>query len=177
MAAFKAFKALKESKETSQKEASSTSLVVPTILVVDDDPDMRTSVKMCLSGQKCDVVLCDCGERVEHFIDDSIYAVLLDVKMPGIDGFETYEKIRSLDPDLPIIFHSAYQDLKDPYKIMNQHRPFGYLIKGDDLSVMVKVLQQAILHRERLLKYRQTMLNMDRVKEQMEALQKRLNGK
>ena len=47
------------------------------------------------------------------------------VRMNDADGFVAYKAMRAKDADLPIIFYSAYQDIKDPYEIINWTTPEG----------------------------------------------------
>ena len=68
--------------------------------------------------------------------------VILDIKMPDRDGFWTYKEIRKRDPDMPIIFNSAFQDLEDPFVIINEYRPFGYMTKSGDLAELLTSLKR-----------------------------------
>jgi len=56
-------------------------------------------------------------------IDDLTDCVILDVKMPTHDGFWVAKRLRGGQKDVAIILHSAYQDLKDPYEVINEFRP------------------------------------------------------
>jgi len=115
----------------------------PTVVVVDDDKVIRESLKLAL-GDAFDVVLCSSGDEGVKAINEKVQAVILDVKMEGKDGFDTYAEIKKQFEHLPIIFHSAYQDLKDPYDIINDYKPFGYVTKDGGLSSLVDSLNKAI---------------------------------
>ncbi len=115
----------------------------PGVLVIDDQRSVREALQLAL-GSDYKVVVASSGAEGLGLLSPSIYAVVLDIKMPGKDGFWTYDAIRKRFEDVPIIFFSAFQDLKDPYEIMNQYRPFGYLRKGDDLDALTSLLDEAI---------------------------------
>ncbi len=85
------------------------------ILVVDDDPDIceHTCVMLKNIGMRGESVCsgADAVLRVEnaHQRDDDYFAVIMDWKMPGMDGIETTRAIRSLvGPEVPVIILSSY---------------------------------------------------------------------
>jgi len=86
----------------------------PTILVVDDEPAIRRLVAAILQQQGYAVLLAPTGaEAVRLYQDHSgvIGTVLLDIRMPGLDGPATLEALRALDPQVRCCFLSG--DLGD----------------------------------------------------------------
>jgi diguanylate cyclase (GGDEF)-like protein len=80
------------------------------VLIVDDSATVRASMASDLAGMKFDPILAADGETaVKLFIAERPDVVLLDVNMPGIDGYETARRIRAARPEewVPIIFLSA----------------------------------------------------------------------
>jgi diguanylate cyclase (GGDEF)-like protein len=80
------------------------------ILVVDDSDTIRSVLAHALRALKYEAVLADCGEKaLELFTAERPGLVLLDVNMPGIDGYETARRMRAATPEewVPIIFLSA----------------------------------------------------------------------
>jgi two-component system sensor histidine kinase/response regulator len=62
----------------------------PRILVVDDNAENRRLVEATLGDEDIDVVSAASGEEaLEQFAAEPVDCVLLDVRMPGLDGFET----------------------------------------------------------------------------------------
>jgi len=98
-----------------------------TILVVDDEEDMRNLVQMYLenSGFTC-FQAANSEETFQMLKEESIDLVLLDIMMPGEDGFEICQKIREKS-DIPIIFLSAKGEEWDKVK--------GLQLGGDDYIV------------------------------------------
>ena len=87
------------------------------ILVVDDEPDVTYTIKNILE---------DDGYKVDEF-NDSILAldkykahfydlIILDIKMPKMDGFELYTKIREKDPKVKICFVTAITTFKEDFR-------------------------------------------------------------
>ena len=82
------------------------------ILLVDDSRENLISLEAALEGLGQELVLAHSGmEALRHLLDDDFAAILLDVKMPEIDGFQTAELIRSRrrSRHTPILFLTAYK--------------------------------------------------------------------
>lgn len=82
------------------------------ILVVDDTPENLISLEAALSGLGEDLVMARSGkEALRHLLNQDFAAILLDVRMPEMDGFETAEMIRSRPRSrhTPIVFLTGYR--------------------------------------------------------------------
>jgi len=83
------------------------------ILLVDDSPENLVSLEASLDGLGQDLVIAHSGlEALRHLLEDDFAAILLDVKMPEMDGFQTAELIRSRKRSrhTPILFLTAYKN-------------------------------------------------------------------
>jgi PAS domain S-box-containing protein len=83
------------------------------ILLVDDTPENLVSLEAALSGLGQELVLASSGrEALRHVLSDDFAAILLDVRMPDMDGFETAELIRSRPQsrEIPILFLTGYRN-------------------------------------------------------------------
>lgn len=100
---------------------------VYTILVVDDEEDMRNLVEMYLlnSGYRC-LQAANGNEAIGIVEKQDVDLILLDIMMPGTDGFSVCEKIRE-KWDIPLIFVSAKGEEWDKVK--------GLKLGGDDYIV------------------------------------------
>jgi CheY-like chemotaxis protein len=102
----------------------------PRILVVDDEPIFLRSVKSWL-GEEFDVSLLNSGEEVMEFLDmRPVDLILLDYKMPRMDGFDVLRRIRDdmEFQNLPVIFLTASND-KDTVMGIMHLEPSGYILK------------------------------------------------
>jgi signal transduction histidine kinase len=90
------------------------------ILAVDDDPKTLMALKELLAGEGRTVVVADSGEKALRCVLKQDFAViLLDARMPGVDGFETARLIRERERSkhTPIIFLTgAYEDVSSMFR-------------------------------------------------------------
>ena len=77
------------------------------ILVVDDD-NMNLARTRIILGKEYDVVLADSGiEALAKLQNKKADMVLLDIDMPGMNGLETFERMKKFAADIPVIFLTA----------------------------------------------------------------------
>ena len=103
------------------------------ILLVDDEDDITLVVKLVLEGNGFRVdSFTDAFEALENFSTGLYDLAILDVKMPEMDGFSLYEKMKKLDDKVIICFLTAtddayYEILKKNYPNINEncviHKP------------------------------------------------------
>ena len=89
-----------------------------TIYVVDDDPSIRKSLKRLLSSADYSVVLFSDADEFwsANITDKESACLILDVKMPGLSGYDLQEKLNSVNSILPIIFITGYGDIPSSVK-------------------------------------------------------------
>src|SRR5687767_1900851 len=81
----------------------------PRILVVDDEAEIRRSVRMILEYEGYDVIEASSGpEGVGLAEKESPDLIFLDVKMPGMDGLEALQRIRAANDSLPVVIISGH---------------------------------------------------------------------
>ena len=82
------------------------------VYIVDDDPDMRNSIKWLLESVNLTVCVFDSAERfLAAYTGDTPGCLLLDVRMPGMGGLRLLENLRSTHPHLPVIMFTGYGDV------------------------------------------------------------------
>jgi two-component system, OmpR family, response regulator ChvI len=82
------------------------------ILLVDDEPDVTISIKLGLETQEKGFVVDISNDPIEalaNFKAESYDLLLLDIKMPQMNGFELYEKIRKIDNKVKVCFITAFE--------------------------------------------------------------------
>lgn len=85
------------------------------VLVVDDNATNRELARATLEDEGYDVVLADGGvEGLARFVETRIDCVLLDIRMPGLDGFAVCARLRELPRgrEVPILFFTAVRDVE-----------------------------------------------------------------
>jgi two-component system, sensor histidine kinase len=130
------------------------------LLLVDDEPANLAALEVVLAPLGQRTVLARTGrEALRHLLQEDFAAILLDVRMPGMDGFETAELIRGrpASQSTPIIFVTAFpeaeQDLQRAYRIGAADvifKPFVPEFLRTKVSVFVDLYQQQRSIRELL---------------------------
>ncbi len=84
-------------------------MVKPKILLVDDEPDLRWTFEMWFEDGHYDLVTVSSGEEAILTVKGSDFpVVILDSKLPGMDGFDVAKSIKKQRPDTKIIFFSGF---------------------------------------------------------------------
>ena len=83
----------------------------PTVFVVDDDQAIRSSLKWLIESVAMQVKTFDSANAfIESYYPGRSGCLLLDVRMPGMDGLETYRKITEINPNQAAIIASGYSE-------------------------------------------------------------------
>jgi PAS domain S-box-containing protein len=109
-----------------------------TILVVDDEEDVRVVAARLLESQGFRAVLAADGREAVGIVSRSpgeFRAVLLDLTMPRMDGEETFRELRKLRPDLPVLLMSGYSE-KDSTERFVGGELAGFIAKPFDESLL-----------------------------------------
>ncbi|MBV9391586.1 MAG: response regulator [Verrucomicrobia bacterium] len=89
------------------------------ILVVDDEPNVRLNYRIALETESYEVFAVDSGERaIQVLAEREISLAILDMRMPGMDGLELLEKVRESGINVPTLIITAYSDVPHAVKAM-----------------------------------------------------------
>jgi len=132
----------------------------PRILIVDDEAAMRESLKDWLMEDGYEVNSAESGEvAVKMAAERNWDIVLLDLKMPGMDGIETLKRIKEINPDAEVLMMTAYAAVDTAVQAMKEGA-FDYLVKPfdpDEVEIQIKkivehkdLVAQNILLRKKL---------------------------
>jgi len=87
------------------------------ILIVDDEPDLISMFKMVLEMNDFEVdAYNDPLLAFSNFKQNGYGLVILDIRMPHINGFELYKKIRTVDDKVNVCFMTAFEDYRQEFK-------------------------------------------------------------
>jgi DNA-binding NtrC family response regulator len=115
------------------------------ILVIDDEPDVTLFFKMALedAGFLVDV-LNDPLTALLRFRSKTYDLLLIDIRMPRLNGFDLFKRLIKKDPDVKVCFVTAfesyYQAIKEEHPTLNAKCFLKKPIKADELSQIVKKL-------------------------------------
>ncbi|MDH4158500.1 MAG: sigma-54 dependent transcriptional regulator [candidate division Zixibacteria bacterium] len=115
------------------------------ILLVDDDPDVLEVLGKLFSGEYA-VILASSGEEaVARFKEHAdIAAVVMDIRMPDMDGITAARQIKRISADPAIIFHTGYPGDYDEEEIDKEEKPFDYVLKGESISRLTRSVRNAV---------------------------------
>jgi DNA-binding NtrC family response regulator len=123
----------------------------PVVLVVDDEPGVRASVKMVLDGVCIVLEASDGPAALEAVRSGDVDVCLLDVRLPGMEGIEVLERLKRLDAGLEVVLVTAVRTVRTAVEAMKLGA-YDYLTKPfavEDLrSVVNRALERRALHRE-----------------------------
>jgi two-component system response regulator MprA len=115
------------------------------VLVVDDDPGVRDSLRRSLVFNGYDVELAEDGQRALSAIAlRRPDAVVLDVMMPALDGLETCRRLRAAGEDIPVLMLTARESISD--------RVAGLDAGADDYLVKPFALEELLARLRALLR-------------------------
>lgn len=115
----------------------------PKVLIVDDEARFRTTLHKLLTVRKIDAA--DVGSAGEAFLEiaGSDYdVVLLDVKMPGMNGIEALERIKKEHPEIEVIILTGHASVDMAMEIMKLGG-FDYLLKPCAIDELVGKIESA----------------------------------
>ena len=117
-------------------------------MIVDDDQDLRAVVGDVLKDEGFDVVEAKDGATALAAARKAMpEAVLLDLKMPGIDGMSVLVEMQEIDPHLPIIIMTAHGDIPTAVEAI-QKGAYDFTVKPPDFDKLIITLKRAVERRK-----------------------------
>jgi DNA-binding NtrC family response regulator len=119
------------------------------VLIVDDDRDISSLLSALMNKEGLTSMTAHDGETALRMIPRARPDMMLvDVKMPGIDGMEVLKRVRETNPHLPVILITAYAEVPASVAAMRAGA-FDYLAKPFDHSEVIRVVRAALAEGER----------------------------
>ncbi|PRE35516.1 HD domain-containing phosphohydrolase [Burkholderia cenocepacia] len=140
--------------ETSDTAAASVEVPrVPSILLVDDEPNVLSALRRVFRPTGYDIVTADSGEMaLEILASTDIDLIVSDMRMPHMSGAEFLARARALYPDTMRILLTGYAELASVVQAVNEGGVYRYLNKPwDDHDLLLTIehaLEQRRLRRE-----------------------------
>jgi len=113
------------------------------VLMVDDEEQFRSTTSKILTRKGYATTMAGSGEEaIEILRNNPQDVVILDIKMPGMDGHQTLAEIRKIAPDIPVIMltgHGAMESAKESLK----RGAYDYLSKPCDIDLLAAKINDA----------------------------------
>jgi DNA-binding NtrC family response regulator len=124
-------------------------MAIANVLLVDDEVPFVETLSKRLSKRKLDIKAAYTGEQALENLeeDEKIEVVILDVKMPGIDGIETLRRIKTAHPLIEVIMLTGHATVESAIEGMRLGA-FDYLMKPCDLDELVDKVEQAAARKQ-----------------------------
>jgi CheY-like chemotaxis protein len=117
------------------------------ILIVDDEAVVRQSFTRILASERCQVVAVDSGAAaLQQLQQERFDLVLLDLRMPGMDGLTLLRRIKQQWPETEVVVITGHAAL-DSVKASVALGAFDYLSKPVGPEEIIHVTQGALLHK------------------------------
>lgn len=114
------------------------------VLIIDDEKGMRWALEKALQSEGYDVITVDNGFDGITVLDQApVSLILLDYKMPDLDGLETLLKIKQNHPDIPVIFMTAFSSMPTALEAIKRGA-VGYITKPFQLCDLKSAIRRAI---------------------------------
>jgi DNA-binding NtrC family response regulator len=114
-----------------------------TILLIDDEASIRRTLKEILEFEKYQVLEAPDGYvALEIFKKSPIDVVLLDIKMPKMDGLEVLDFLQEINPEIPVIMISGHGSIDTAVEAVKKGA-FDYISKPPDLNRLLITLRNA----------------------------------
>jgi len=114
------------------------------ILIVDDDTGMTETLSDILDDKGYDVASCGDGyQAIEMIKKKKFNFALIDIKMPGINGVETFKEVHRINPETKVIMMTAYS-VEELVKEALDGGAFNVIHKPLDIQKIVNIIEKAV---------------------------------
>lgn len=114
------------------------------VLVIDDEENIRQVLSELLSMRGFSISQApDGASGIREFGRVRPHAVLLDHRMPGMDGFETLKALKEADPAVPVIFLTAYADIQAAVEAI-KNGAYDFVTKPADMESLSVLIRKAV---------------------------------
>ena len=117
---------------------------MPNILIVDDEKSIRKTLREILEYEKYQIDEAEDGAQGLKMLKEKSYdAVLLDIKMPKMDGIEVLDQAREIAPDTSFIMISGHGNVETAVEAVKKGA-FDFISKPPDLNRLLITIRNAL---------------------------------
>jgi len=137
---------------------------MPRILIIDDEKSIRKALKEILEYEKFEVDEAEEGVSGLSKLDSETYDIVFcDIKMPKMDGIEVLDKIKELNPELPVVMISGHGNIDTAVEAIKKGA-FDFIQKPLDLNRILVSVRNALDHKSLVRETRVLKQKVNRVK-------------
>lgn len=117
---------------------------MPAILIVDDEPDIRMLTRLALEAEGHTITEASTGEKAIELSSDSAFdLVLLDIRLPGLDGWDVLRRLRAdhKPEELPVVIMSAHSSESTLIRA-RQEGSNDYIVKPFKVDELLKIVAE-----------------------------------
>ena len=121
------------------------------VLVLDDEADVRTAIRLQLKGTRFDVLEAENVEQAIDLLGDnpiSIDVIICDVRMPGVSGVEAVATFQREYPTTPVIVLTGFPDVDLAVDFMKKKDVVEFLTKPVEKEKLIEAVEQAASERK-----------------------------
>lgn len=117
---------------------------MPTILIVDDEFSMREFLTILLEKEGFSAIVAEDGESaLKKLHVNQIDLIISDIRMPGMGGLKLLEKVKEIDPSIPVVMITAYASPEDAVNAM-KNGAYDYITKPFKVDEIKDIISAAI---------------------------------
>ena len=117
----------------------------PLVAVLDDEPEMRKALRRLLTSRGFRVEEYECGEDLLAASGSDLDCLLLDLHMPGINGFDVLDALRARQIPVPVIVITAHDEPGTAERVRALDA-VAYLKKPVDRDTLLSAIEAALTH-------------------------------
>ncbi|MBI4620125.1 MAG: sigma-54-dependent Fis family transcriptional regulator [Desulfobacterales bacterium] len=123
-------------------------MVRKSILVVDDEESHRMMLRAHLEEEGFELVEASDGQEAVDRVSDRFFdLVLMDIRMPKMDGMEALKQIRQINPTIPVVIMTAYGSINSAVQALKSGAE-DYLTKPLDMDELIIKVNKALRYRQ-----------------------------
>ena len=125
------------------------------VYLIDDDASLLKALHQAFELEGFDVTaISDPREFLQSLGRDFANIIVTDVRMPNIDGLSLFEKVKAIDPDIPVIFMTGHADVPMVLNALHDGA-FDFFSKPIDTHHLFATVKRAIANRHLILEHRE----------------------